>query len=91
MIYAKEPPEIAQALLGKPLWNKIYRETDVKGGLGHKLYEELTVAYLSKLGLQAGHRCLQAMANKMSVLTVLSQHAHGWGCSMRGDGPYTTL
>ena len=41
MIYAKEPPEIAQALLGKPLWNKIYRETGVKGGLGHKLYEEL--------------------------------------------------
>lgn len=41
MIYAKEPPEIAQALLGKPLWNKIYRETGVEGGLGHKLYEEL--------------------------------------------------
>ena len=41
MIYAKEPPEIAQALLGKSLWNKIYRETGVEGGLGHKLYEEI--------------------------------------------------
>ena len=29
--------------------------------------------------LRGGHRCLQAMVNKMSVLTVLSQHAHGWG------------
>ena len=41
MIYAKEPPEIAQALLGKTLWDKIYKETGVEGGLGHKLYEEL--------------------------------------------------
>ena len=28
--------------------------------------------------LRTGYRYFQAMANKMSVLTVLSQHAHDW-------------
>lgn len=43
MIYAKELPENAKAILGEKLWNKIYRETGIEGGLGHKYYEEWRV------------------------------------------------
>lgn len=43
MIYAKELPENAKAILGEKLWNKIHRETGIEGGLGHKYYEEWRV------------------------------------------------
>ena len=43
MIYAKEPPEIARALIGNELWYKIHKETGLPGGLGHKLYEAYRV------------------------------------------------
>ena len=43
MIYAKEPPEIARALIGSELWYKIHKETGLPGGLGHKLYEAYRV------------------------------------------------
>lgn len=43
MIYAKELPENAKAILGEKLWNKIHRETGIEGGLGHKYYEERRV------------------------------------------------
>ena len=43
MIYAKEPPEIARALIGSELWYKIHKDTGLPGGLGHKLYEAYRV------------------------------------------------
>lgn len=43
MIYAKELPKNAKAILGEKLWNKIHRETGIEGGLGHKYYEEWRV------------------------------------------------
>lgn len=43
MVYAKELPENAKAILGEKLWNKIHRETGIEGGLGHKYYEEWRV------------------------------------------------
>lgn len=43
MIYAKESPEVAKAILGDKVWNQINRETGVEGGLGHKFYEEYRV------------------------------------------------
>lgn len=43
MIYAKELPENAKAILGEKLWNKIHQETGIEGGLGHKYYEEWRV------------------------------------------------
>lgn len=43
MIYAKEPREIAEQLMGKEKWLEIRRETGLEGGLGHKLYEEARV------------------------------------------------
>ncbi len=43
MIYAKESPEVAQSVLGVKLWNRIRRETGLKGGLGHKFYEAYRV------------------------------------------------
>lgn len=43
IIYAKELPKNAKAILGEKLWNKIHRETGIEGGLGHKYYEEWRV------------------------------------------------
>lgn len=43
MIYAKEPREIAEQLIGRERWLAIRRETGLEGGLGHKLYEEIRV------------------------------------------------
>ena len=43
MIYAKEPREVAEQLIGKEKWLEIRRETGLEGGLGHKLYEEIRV------------------------------------------------
>lgn len=43
MIYAKEPREIAEQLIGKEKWLEIRRETGLEGGLGHKMYEEIRV------------------------------------------------
>ena len=43
MIYAKELPKNAKAILGEKLWNKIHQETGIEGGLGHKYYEEWRV------------------------------------------------
>ena len=43
MIYAKELPKNAKAILGEKLWNKIRQETGIEGGLGHKYYEEWRV------------------------------------------------
>ena len=43
MIYAKENPKGAKAILGEALWNQIYRETGLPGGLGHRYYEKIRV------------------------------------------------
>ena len=43
MIYAKELPKNAKAILGEKLWNKIHQEAGIEGGLGHKYYEEWRV------------------------------------------------
>lgn len=41
MIYAKETEANAKRILGEELWNKIRKETNMVGGLGHKYYEEI--------------------------------------------------
>ena len=43
MIYAKEPREIAEQLIGKEKWLEIRQQTGLEGGLGHKLYERMRV------------------------------------------------
>lgn len=43
MIYAKEKPEIAKAILGEKVWNQIEREVKLPGGLGHELYEKMRI------------------------------------------------
>lgn len=40
MIYAKEKPDDAKHILGEKRWEKIRKQTDMEGGLGHKYYEE---------------------------------------------------
>lgn len=40
MIYAKEKPVDAKAILGEPLYNKIVEKTGVEGGKGHLFYEK---------------------------------------------------
>nr|WP_018675738.1 hypothetical protein [Riemerella columbina] len=40
MIYAKEKPTNAIRIIGKKRWDEIRKETGLKGGLGHKYYEE---------------------------------------------------
>lgn len=40
MIYAKEKPSDAKRILGEKRWNKINKQTDMEGGLGHQYYEE---------------------------------------------------
>ena len=43
MIYAKEPREIAEQLIGKEKWLEIRHQTGLEGDLGHKLYERMRV------------------------------------------------
>lgn len=43
MIYAKEKPEDAKRILGEKRWKEIRKQTGMKGGLGHKYYEEWRV------------------------------------------------
>lgn len=43
MIYAKEKPEDAKRILGEKRWKEIQKQTAMKGGLGHKYYEEWRV------------------------------------------------
>lgn len=40
MIYAKEAPSIARAVIGEDVWDEIFKRTGLEGGLGHKYYEE---------------------------------------------------
>lgn len=40
MIYAKEKPEVARALIGSKRYDEIRRETGLRGGLGHTYYEK---------------------------------------------------
>ncbi|WP_444921821.1 hypothetical protein ACJJID_05475 [Microbulbifer sp. CnH-101-G] len=40
MIFAKEPPEIAKALLGEDVYDSIASKSPIAGGKGHKLYEK---------------------------------------------------
>lgn len=43
MIYAKEPPPLARALLGDPLYDAVAARSGVPGGLGHGFYEQWRV------------------------------------------------
>lgn len=43
MIYAKESPAIASSIIGKDLWESIFNETGLEGGLGHMYYEKIRV------------------------------------------------
>jgi hypothetical protein len=40
MIYAKESPQIARAILGDAKYSELASETGVTGGRGHQLYEQ---------------------------------------------------
>lgn len=40
MIYAKETPKNARAILGDDVYDSISAKTGIEGGLGHKLYEQ---------------------------------------------------
>jgi hypothetical protein len=40
MIYAKEPENIARSLLGDDTYKTISDKTGIKGGQGHKFYED---------------------------------------------------
>lgn len=40
MIYAKNSPDSARAILGNDLYSQIAKETGLEGGLGHKYYEQ---------------------------------------------------
>lgn len=40
MIFAKEPPQVAKAVIGEDTWRAIQKKTGLQGGLGHKYYEE---------------------------------------------------
>lgn len=40
MIYAKEKPSIAKAVIGEERWNAISKKTGQPGGLGHEYYEQ---------------------------------------------------
>jgi hypothetical protein len=40
MIYAKEKPEIAKAILGDEKYAELAEKTGVPGGRGHELYEQ---------------------------------------------------
>lgn len=48
MIYAKEKPKVARALIGKKRYNEIRRQTGLPGGWGHRYYEQSRVAGISK-------------------------------------------
>lgn len=41
MIFAKEEPSIAKAVIGEDTWKAIQKKTGMDGGLGHKYYEEI--------------------------------------------------
>lgn len=56
MIYAKEKPEVARALIGKKRYDEIRRQTGLPGGLGHKYYEQSRVAGISKRRKQSLER-----------------------------------
>lgn len=43
MIYAKEPPAIARAIIGDDVYDSIAKEVMVEGGLGHRYYEQIRV------------------------------------------------
>lgn len=43
MIYAKEPPPLARALLGDDVYDAVAARAGVEGGLGHKYYEQWRV------------------------------------------------
>lgn len=40
MIFAKETPQVAKAVIGEDTWAAIQRKTGLQGGLGHKYYEQ---------------------------------------------------
>jgi len=40
MIYAKETPKNARAILGADVYDSISAKKGIEGGLGHKLYEQ---------------------------------------------------
>ncbi len=56
MIYAKEHPDVAKAIIGTKRWNEIRRETGLPGGKGHEYYEKSRVSGISKRSKNAWER-----------------------------------
>lgn len=56
MIYAKESPDVARALIGKRRYDEIRRQTGLPGGLGHNYYKQSRVAGIPKRNKQALER-----------------------------------
>jgi hypothetical protein len=48
MIFAKESPNSAKAVIGEARWNAIAQKTGQQGGLGHTYYEELRKVGITK-------------------------------------------
>lgn len=54
MIYAKEKPEDAKLILGHKLWQSIYKETKLEGGLGHQYYEKFRLLSIEEQQSELG-------------------------------------
>lgn len=56
MIYAKEKPDVARALIGRKRYNEIRRQTGLRGGLGHYYYEKSRSSSISQKRKEAWER-----------------------------------
>lgn len=71
MIYAKEPPEIAKSIIGDDVWEKIHRQTNVAGGLGHKYYEEWRVMSIEEQQSERGQKLLRKSLEYYAIFAKL--------------------
>ena len=67
MIYGKEKPDIAKAIIGQEKWERIAQKTKLEGGLGHKFYEEWRV--LPEASPEAEKIARQSRAYYRHILT----------------------
>ena len=71
MIYAKEPPEIAKAIIGDDVWERIHKQTNVAGGLGHKYYEEWRVMSIEEQQSERGQNLLRESLEYYAIFAKL--------------------
>lgn len=71
MIYAKEPPVVAKSIIGVDVWEKIHRQTNVAGGLGHKYYEEWRVMSIEEQQSERGQKLLRKSLEYYAIFAKL--------------------